>query len=54
MATRLEGGIVVADNEYDFREVCRALGVPDSVSIPLAEHKGKHMMTITIERWWHG
>lgn len=37
MATRLEGGIVVADNEYDFREVCRALGVPDSVSIPLAE-----------------
>lgn len=36
MARYLEGNVTVADNEYDFREVCRALRVPDAVSTRLA------------------
>ena len=36
MARRLDGKIVIAENEYDFREVCRALGVNDSISGELA------------------
>lgn len=36
MARRLENGTVLADNEFDFREVCRALKVNDQISTELA------------------
>jgi len=37
MARRLEGNIVVADNEYDFREVCKGLGVNEEIALNLAK-----------------
>ena len=45
MATRLEGNIVVAENEYDFREVCRALGVSDEISLDLARETADNILS---------
>lgn len=37
MARYIEGNVSIADNEYDFREVCKALGVPKQKAIKLAQ-----------------
>lgn len=37
MARRLEGNIVVSDNEYDFREICKGLGVNEDIAVGLAK-----------------
>lgn len=37
MARRLEGNVVVSDNEYDFREICKALGVNEDIAVNLAK-----------------
>lgn len=37
MARRLEGNIVVSDNEYDFREICGGLGVNQEIAVGLAK-----------------